>query len=158
MLYDPSGIAIDLRAKCAFVLGLWEPVEKLMLLIWNRFLHVFWGPYQHYMSADSRVYKKPDLLRMQSYFAYILNAYPILRSSFHAVIESDRTDDVTKSILVNIVDLCEYYLPLVRVRCVLLSHYVNHCMKSWNAYVTSVDVMFHSMKSCNGHLTDCIIP
>ena len=76
-------------------------------------MHVFWAPFQHFLCSTSKVFKKPDTTRMHAFFSFIRNAYPVVRSEFNALVDDDNISPITKSVLVNLIDMFEYYLPLV---------------------------------------------
>ena len=113
MLYDPSRAGESFKKRVAVVLGLWHPAKMLMLLIWRRFLLHFWAPYQHFLSPKSKVFKKPKTSRMFALFAYARTAYEHVQNDFRALILDITLTPTTRSVIQNLVDMFEYYLPLV---------------------------------------------
>ena len=114
-MYDRSQ-AEDFRNRTAVLLGNWHPLRMLMILIWRRFGHIFWGPLQHFVFPGSKFWKsnvKTD--RLHALFTYVRLAYATARDEFSELMdeESSQLSAALRSVVTNLYDLFEFYIPLV---------------------------------------------
>ena len=113
--------------RTATVLGLWQPVKKLMNLVWSRLLNPFWGPLLHFLEPKSTL-NDVSTYRIHQLFAYTRLAYSVVKDDFCDLIESEDITPTTRHLLLNLKDMFEYYTELVSSQ----HHYItSSCVTSF---------------------------
>jgi hypothetical protein len=112
-MYDPSKAGSDLRHRAAAVLGFWHPLKQMMLLLWRRFASCFFAPLLHSLVPGSRFHEKPQLVKLHAVFTYLRLAYPSIRERLHSLREDKTLSVASRSLVINLIDVFEFYIPMV---------------------------------------------
>jgi hypothetical protein len=94
-------------------------MKQVMQLIWRRYLRVVWGPLCHFLQPGSKLYDHAKTARLHCLFAFMRLAYPSFKSELDAAISTlalRSTDGVALTWLLNIKDMCVFFIPLVPSR------------------------------------------
>ncbi len=122
----------SIREWLCVSLGLRRPYKQASLVVWEYGLARWFGPFVNYIIPDTNVSTKSRLCTIVLHMTYLRLAYPTIKPKLKAAIkrlEGDRTERglIARSNLVDLRDLLEFMIPVVRARttgCILhSSHY-----------------------------------
>lgn len=95
-------------------LGTWHPYKVACEKVFHSFLESFFGPVLHSIMPNSTVHAKPRLVHLEDIFSIISCAYPSFRGQLLGLENSlQNLPNRYASDIHNLVDLFEFYLPLV---------------------------------------------
>jgi hypothetical protein len=112
-----------LRESCAILLGLWHPMKMLMTHIFRRYFYVLWAPLLHELQPRARIINTAKTNKLHCLFGFMRLAYPQFKDDLDQAIASLGSESSSSKVwLLNIRDLCEYFIPLVTLVVSLIVH------------------------------------
>lgn len=123
MMYTTGNIkfVVQLRQTTANVLGFWHTFKMAHYLVFRQFSLLFFGPLFHHIIPGHQFFVKPSrLINIQEWFTLLRLSFDdevqlALRTAFADV----RMNDYSKSILQSFKDLCNFFIPVVRLHLML---------------------------------------
>lgn len=114
-MYDKSGGGVKLRKFMGVSLAWWHNYKWASNKIWSVFSVEFIAPLFHHLfpSKQFRV-DKASHSQITTILSYIRLSYPSFKDKLDALMEtSDMMTVRQRSLLQNLQDLCEYFIPVV---------------------------------------------
>ena len=105
-----------MRKYMAVSLAWWHTYKWSTLLTMKLFSCDFIGPWFHHLFPDRSF--NVDYLKLPkatTYLTWIRLAYPSFRSKLNESLEKNDLNNRQKTLLTNLKDLCEYFIPVVRI-------------------------------------------
>jgi hypothetical protein len=97
-------------------LSVWHTYKNMMERIWKTWLGPVFGPVYHDLFPKDKLFYKPKLRLITTYFHMLMLAYGGqrgFRKELDDAITDDRTTINRRAILQNIKDLFEFFIPTV---------------------------------------------
>ena len=115
MQYDKSGGGKNFRKYCGISLAWWHSYKWATKYIMKVFSTDFIAPYLHFMFPSRTL----NIEAMQhtnhvTYLTYIRLAYPSFKEELAIAMSRPGLTVKQRSMLRNLRDLCEYFIPVVR--------------------------------------------
>lgn len=114
-MYDRSGGGAKLRKYMGVSLAWWHSYKWATAKIINVFARDFIAPFYHYLFPTNEFRNdKMSHSHATTLLSYIRLAYPLFKDQLQAqVIKKDTLNVKQATLLQNLSDLCEYFIPVV---------------------------------------------
>ena len=83
--------------------------------IWTVYVRIFFAPMFHALFPADKCYVKKKLKTVTSFFIYCRLAYPSFKPLLKQVLKNPELNLDMRSVLLNLKDLCEYFIPQVTI-------------------------------------------
>jgi hypothetical protein len=94
-------------------LGSWHIYKNAAERVFTVFLSPFLAGALHAIAPGNKIFTSPRLVEILGLFLRLRFAYPSFKSLLQTCLESDRVSDEGKSVVLNLKDLMEFFIPVV---------------------------------------------
>ena len=153
-MYDSSGLASTLRGFCSINLGLWHIYKQASVLLWREYGRTVFAPLLHRLMCTAH-YTRSPLAMVTRYMTFIRIAYPDFRDDYLDVITNENLRSDQLHIALDVLDLCELWIPVVAASSPAWSMLVSVILILWDAVVrlaTSLHLLFWFHPTVTGRL------
>lgn len=129
-MYDVSNTGVPFRKFTSVSLAWWHSYKWASKLLFKVFSADFFAPYYHHLFPTQTFHiDKLSLSAVSTYTTYIRLAYPSFRKSLKDALAVPTLSFRQKTMLLNLKDICECYIPVVRLCLCLSSIVLNKCFE-----------------------------
>ena len=96
-------------------MAFWHSYKKMSELIWSLGLLDYFGPIFHEICPRNLLKVKPPLRIITTFFLYLMMAYGEFKLELDAGCKDKRLALNVRTKLLNLQDLCEFFIPVVGI-------------------------------------------